>query len=89
MIDEPLKELADRTFGDARKRKTKRVAVPRFATIVKGWIGKRVEWEYNHDHKWGTCSVGTGTVTDVQGRNIWIDGTPRWIPDLRNLKLLP
>lgn len=57
-----------------------------FATVVKSWIGKKVEWEYAHDPNRGSCLVATGVIEDVKGRNALIGGSWLWIPDLHNLK---
>lgn len=49
-------------------------------------IGKRVEWEYAHDHNRGTYLVRDGILTEVKGRNVWVDDEPYWIPDLKNFR---
>ena len=60
----------------------------RFSTIVKGWIGLRVQWEDCRDPIRGTYRLREGTLTDVQGRNVEInhDGW-KWLPDLHGFKL--
>jgi len=54
-------------------------------TRLKQLVGKRVEWEYDHDYNRGTCSVGQGTVDAVEGKNIWVNGDAMWGPDLINI----
>lgn len=57
-------------------------------TKFKKLIGKKVEWEEYHDYNRGTCLVRTGKVEDVKGKNVWIDGEPKWAPDLKNIKVI-
>ena len=52
-------------------------------------IGTRIEWEECYDRHRGTCIVRDGLVTDVKGRNVWIDGDAKWLPDLSNWRELP
>ena len=42
------------------------------ASFYKQFVGKKVEWEYAHDHNRGTCMVATGTVERVEGKNVWV-----------------
>ena len=54
----------------------------------KDLIGKRIEWEYAHDHNRGSYFVRKGFVEDVKGRNMWVDGDVMWGPDLNNIRVL-
>ena len=49
--------------------------------------GKKVTWRYAEDHKRGTYLEDSGIVTDVEGRNIEIDGTWHYAPDLSCLEV--
>jgi len=49
-------------------------------------IGKKVEWEYGHDHYRGTYNVRSGIVEASEGRNLLVDGDWMWYPDMKNLK---
>lgn len=49
-------------------------------------IGKKVTWEYARDSIRGSSCVGTGTLTDIKGKNALIDGDWKWLPHLFNLK---
>lgn len=58
------------------------------ASYYKQFVGKRIEWEYAHDRNRGTYMVRQGTVEDVQGKNMWVDGDVMWGEDLKNIKVI-
>jgi hypothetical protein len=55
--------------------------------ILKENIGNVIEWESHHDARRGTCSLNRGVITDVQGKNVSLDGDWRWFPDFINAKI--
>ncbi len=56
------------------------------ATIVRGWIGEKVQWEDCIDHRRGTFMLRTGKLQDVKGRNVMINDNWLWLPDLANFR---
>lgn len=57
------------------------------AKVLRANIGKKIEWEEAHDRHRGTCLVRTGTIEDIQGKNLLVDGDYKWYPNLVNLKI--
>lgn len=49
--------------------------------LLAPMIGKRIQWESGRH-----CSIATGTLEAVRGKNLLIDGDWKWFPTLHNLK---
>ena len=54
----------------------------------KELLGKKIRWERTLDTNRGTYTEHTGTVTDVQGKNLLIDGDWKWLPHLENVTIV-
>lgn len=54
---------------------------------MQSLIGKKVSWVDNYDPDRGVGITRSGVCTDAQGKNIWIDDDPKWLPDLRFFKV--
>lgn len=50
-------------------------------------IGKEVCWDVTLDVNRGTYKTRYGTVDEVKGKNIMIDGDWKWLPKMTNLRL--
>ena len=54
---------------------------------AKALIGRRVIWDVVIDpHRLNGIRERTGTIEDVRGKNVMIDGDWKWLPDLSNLR---
>lgn len=50
--------------------------------MPKKLIGKTIAWDDHVDVRRGTYVTRVGTLDDVRGRNVVIDGSYKWMPDL-------
>jgi len=51
-------------------------------------VGQVIEWEESHDRHRDTCLVRQGLVTQVKGRNVWINDDAKWLPDMKNWRVI-
>jgi hypothetical protein len=63
--------------------------MPLTADKARKLIGKRVTWNQKRapcSQYRGYCFPRYGILEDVKGKNVWIDGDARWLPDLHDLR---